>query len=64
MIGSADADILVSLKEKHRPTAGVCSDPAHETATGISGHLFYFLPADMVTQILNFGLPAPDRYPD
>jgi multidrug efflux pump subunit AcrB len=58
-IGTEDADILVSLNEKHGPTEQyvrkIRTDMAHE----FPGTTFYFLPADIVTQILNFGLPAP-----
>jgi multidrug efflux pump subunit AcrB len=58
-VGSADADILVALKEKHRPTA----DHIRELRSGLNrefpGTTFYFLPSDMVSQILNFGVPAP-----
>src|SRR3984957_14126423 len=57
--GEADADILVSLKEKHRPTREyVCSLRAN-LANRFPGDVFYFLPGDIVTQTLNFGLPAP-----
>ena len=61
VIGSADADILVSLKEgRHRPTAEWVRHAAAETGQpSFPATMFYFLPADMITQILNFGLPAP-----
>jgi multidrug efflux pump subunit AcrB len=59
VIGSEDADILVSLKHEHRPTAGYVRQLRHDLANEYPGVTFYFLPADMVTQILNFGLPAP-----
>ena len=58
-IGPMDADILVSLSERHRPTdeyVRVLRDRLPRQFPGIS---FYFLPADIVSQILNFGLPAP-----
>jgi multidrug efflux pump subunit AcrB len=59
LTGEADADILVSLKEKHRPTREyVCSLRAN-LANRFPGDVFYFLPGDIVTQTLNFGLPAP-----
>ena len=58
-IGAGDADILVSLKEKHHPTADYVRR-LRETLPGeYAGTTFYFLPADIVTQVLNFGLPAP-----
>jgi multidrug efflux pump subunit AcrB len=58
-IGTADADIMVALAAKHRPTAGYVHDLRLKLAKDFPGVSFYFLPADMVTQILNFGLPAP-----
>jgi len=58
-IGTADADILVSLKEGHRPTADYVHDLRKTLVDEFPGVMFYFLPADIVTQILNFGLPAP-----
>ena len=60
VIGSADADILVSLKEdRHRPTQDWVQALRPKLADQFPGTMFYFLPADMITQILNFGLPAP-----
>jgi CzcA family heavy metal efflux pump len=59
LIGAGDADILVSLKEKHHPTADYVQRLREELPRQFSGTTFYFLPADMVTQVLNFGLPAP-----
>ncbi len=60
VIGAADADILVSLKEDHhRPTAEWVKTLRPKLAREFPGTMFYFLPADMITQILNFGLPAP-----
>ena len=59
MIGSADGDILVSLKENAPAHAGVGPDAAAKLTSEFPDTMFYFLPADMVTQILNFGLPAP-----
>jgi len=59
LIGPADADIMVSLKEGHRPTADYVRDLRAELNTKFPAEMFYFLPADMVTQILNFGQPAP-----
>ena len=58
-IGAADADILVSLKENHRPTAEYVRELRKKLPGEFPGTTFYFLPADIVTQILNFGLPAP-----
>jgi multidrug efflux pump subunit AcrB len=59
VIGSADADILISLKENHSPTAMWTQALRKRLTAEFPGTTFYFLPADMVTQILNFGLPAP-----
>ncbi|MGC9292476.1 MAG: efflux RND transporter permease subunit [Acidobacteriaceae bacterium] len=58
-IGSWDADVLVSLKRKHRPTAEYVQKLRQVLADQYPGVTFYFLPTDMVSQILNFGLPAP-----
>lgn len=58
-IGPADADIQVSLEESHHPTIGYVRRLRDELPKRFPGVIFYFLPADMVTQILNFGLPAP-----
>jgi len=59
VIGAADADILVSLKANHRPTADYVRALRETLPTEFPGVTLYFLPADIVTQILNFGLPAP-----
>jgi len=58
-IGSNDADILVSLRENHRPSADYVRTLRKRLAHDFPGTTFYALPADMVTQILNFGIPAP-----
>ncbi len=58
-VGSADADILVSLNENHRPTAAYVHTLRESLPKIFPGTTFYFLPADIVTQILNFGLPSP-----
>jgi CzcA family heavy metal efflux pump len=59
LIGAGDADIMVSLKEKHHPTADYIRELRRTLPRDFPGIAFYFLPADMVTQVLNFGLPAP-----
>jgi multidrug efflux pump subunit AcrB len=59
VIGAADADILVSLNAKHRPTSDYVRSLRSALPREFPGSTFYFLPADMTTQILNFGLPAP-----
>jgi len=58
-IGPSDADILVSLNPGHRPTDQYVHDLRHELSRRFPGVTFSFLPADIVSQILNFGLPAP-----
>jgi len=58
-IGPADADIQVELAHHHRPTAGYVRDLRSKLARDFPGVTFYDLPVDIVTQILNFGLPAP-----
>ncbi|HET8636066.1 MAG TPA: efflux RND transporter permease subunit, partial [Acidobacteriaceae bacterium] len=58
-IGPADADIQVSLAEKHRPTKEYVQELRKKLKREFPGVTFYTLPVDMVTQILNFGLPAP-----
>jgi multidrug efflux pump subunit AcrB len=59
VIGPADADIQVSLAEKHRPSAEYIATLRATLQERFPGVTFYFLPSDMVSQILNFGLPAP-----
>jgi CzcA family heavy metal efflux pump len=58
-IGPGDADILVALTKDHRPTADYEHDLRLKLNQEFPGVTFYFLPADIVSQILNFGLPAP-----
>jgi multidrug efflux pump subunit AcrB len=58
-IGSSDADILVQLYPDHHPTDGYVKELRLQLAKQFPGVMFAFLPSDMVTQILNFGLPAP-----
>src|ERR1700739_112890 len=58
-IGTSDADILVTLSPKHHPTDRYINDLRLRLAKQFPGVMFAFLPSDMVTQILNFGLPAP-----
>jgi multidrug efflux pump subunit AcrB len=58
-VGPGDADIQVSLAEHHRPTDEYVQKLREELPRRFPGTEFYTLPVDMVTQILNFGLPAP-----
>jgi multidrug efflux pump subunit AcrB len=57
-IGVNDGVILVSLKEGHRPTADYIRKLREVLPTAFPEDTFYFQAADIVTQILNFGLPA------
>ncbi len=59
LIGPGDADILVSLKPGHGPTAEYIRRLRARLNREFTGAMFYFLPADIVSQTLNFGLPAP-----
>jgi multidrug efflux pump subunit AcrB len=59
VIGAGDADILVSLKPGHAPTEIYIRELRARLNREFPGNLFYFLPADIVSQTLNFGLPAP-----
>ncbi|MDB5989433.1 MAG: transporter [Herbaspirillum sp.] len=57
-IGTMDGEILMALHEGHRPTAELVSMLRTELPKKFPGIEFFFQPADIVTQILNFGLPA------
>jgi multidrug efflux pump subunit AcrB len=59
VVSAADADITVALTPKHHPTDGYVQDLRAKLNAEFPGTTFYTLPVDMVTQILNFGLPAP-----
>ena len=59
-IGTSDAEILIALDpEHHPPTAGLKRHLRQLLPQKFPGVEFFFQPADIVTQILNFGLPAP-----
>src|ERR1700723_3309392 len=59
-IGSSDVEILIALDpEHHHPTAGLIRRLREVLPQRFPGVEFFFQPADIVTQILNFGLPAP-----
>jgi CzcA family heavy metal efflux pump len=59
-VGSSDAEILISLDpEHHHPTADHIRRLRQVLPQRFPGVEFFFQPADIVTQILNFGLPAP-----
>ncbi|HUO01737.1 MAG TPA: efflux RND transporter permease subunit, partial [Rhizomicrobium sp.] len=58
-LGPEDGDILISLNENHSPTAGYVKTLRMILPQSFPGSTFSFLPADMVSQVLNFGAPAP-----
>jgi multidrug efflux pump subunit AcrB len=58
-IGESDGDIQISLNEGHAPTPGYVEQLRSELPRRFPGLEFSFLPADIVSQILNFGAPAP-----
>jgi multidrug efflux pump subunit AcrB len=57
-IGTLDGEIQLSLREGHRPTEEIVAQLRAELPRRFPGVEFFFQPADIVTQILNFGLPA------
>jgi CzcA family heavy metal efflux pump len=59
LLGANSGDVLVTLKEDHHPTADYIRELRAKLPREFPGTTFYFLPADITTQILNFGLPAP-----
>jgi multidrug efflux pump subunit AcrB len=59
VIGSQDGDIQIKLKEGHRPTIEYVQALREQLPRAFPGMTFAFLPADIVSQILNFGAPAP-----
>jgi multidrug efflux pump subunit AcrB len=59
LVGSGDSDILVALKRPHHPTQGYVDHLRILLNREFPGVTFYFLPADIVSQTLNFGLSAP-----
>ncbi len=59
LVGSQDGDIQIALKEGHRPTAEYVKKLREQLPRRFPGLTFTFPPADIVSQILNFGSPAP-----
>src|SRR5579872_5432851 len=60
VIGESDAEILVGLKpERKQPTRHYIDALREKLAEEFPGTQFFFQPADMISQILNFGVPAP-----
>ncbi|HEX4584303.1 MAG TPA: efflux RND transporter permease subunit [Burkholderiaceae bacterium] len=58
-VGPGDADIFISLTTDHRPTAEYVKALREKLNAQFPSTSFAFLPADIVSQILNFGLPSP-----
>ena len=58
-VGPMDGEILISLKEKHRPTPTFVAALRRELPKRFPELQFFFQPADIVNQVLNFGQPAP-----
>jgi multidrug efflux pump subunit AcrB len=58
-VGPQDGDISIQLTKKHRPTADYVKKLREDLPRTFPGSTFSFLPADIVSQILNFGVPAP-----
>ncbi|HEY8333623.1 MAG TPA: efflux RND transporter permease subunit [Tardiphaga sp.] len=59
VIGAQDGDFQIKLKQDHKPTAGYVQALREKLPRQFPGVSFAFLPADIVSQILNFGAPAP-----
>jgi multidrug efflux pump subunit AcrB len=59
LMSSADGEILISLKEGHKPTEMYQDKLAHDLGAKFPRLTFFFAPADIVTQVLNFGIAAP-----
>jgi multidrug efflux pump subunit AcrB len=59
MISSADGEMLVALKPKHAPTAGYLHDLRRDLTASFPGTTFFFLPADISSQVLSFGQSSP-----
>ena len=59
LMSPADGEILVTLAENHTPTADYVSKLRRALTDRFPNLTFFFQPPDIVTQVLNFGLPAP-----
>jgi multidrug efflux pump subunit AcrB len=57
-VGGQDAEVLLQLKRKHRPTQKYMAELRQRLSEKFPGVQLYFLPADVVTQVLNFGVSA------
>jgi multidrug efflux pump subunit AcrB len=58
-VGAMDAEILISLRSGHHPTIGYIRSIRTNVPDQFPGSTIYFQTADIVSQVLNFGLPAP-----
>jgi CzcA family heavy metal efflux pump len=58
-VGDMDAEILIALKPKHHPSQGYMQRIRDELPQDFPGSSFYFQSADIVSQVLNFGVPSP-----
>ncbi len=58
-VGPQDGDVLIQLSEGHRPTEEYVRQLREQLPRDFPGSTFSFLPADITSQILNFGAPAP-----
>jgi multidrug efflux pump subunit AcrB len=58
-VGPMDGEILISLKQKHSPTPALMAKLRRELPKRFAGMQFFFQPADIVDQVLNFGQPSP-----
>jgi multidrug efflux pump subunit AcrB len=58
-LGGQDADVLVALKQPHGSTFDYERTLRAQLTDEFPGVMFYFQPADIITQVLDFGLPAP-----
>jgi multidrug efflux pump subunit AcrB len=59
LIGYQDGDIYITLNEDHGPTADYVRKLRERLPVAFPGSVFSFLPSDIISQILNFGAPAP-----
>lgn len=58
-VGPMDGEILISLNKEHKPTAGFVAELRRKLPREFPELTFFFQPADIVDQVLNFGQPAP-----
>jgi multidrug efflux pump subunit AcrB len=58
-VGDMDAEVLIALKPQHHPTEGYMEKIRQQLPREFPGSSFYFQSADIVSQVLNFGVPSP-----